>query len=206
MGAMLLGAVLLHAVGCTYGPEEGRATLPQVVPLGDSYRALVVVEHERFRPPTGLSTFPDGGRRRHLARRARVVLIHARERTAEPFPWQAAPDSVWESFHLGVRGVEGDTVAYLAMTGCPRGGQCPPGLRATLAFRLSTAGGLRRIPDLPADTDLPGTMLARRSGEERYVRYRVRAGTLEARFRVDGAYSPLFRVGPDGSLRPATEG
>ena len=59
-------AVVLAAcsTACTYAPTEERAHAKQIVRLGDSYRAAVVVRRDAFRRPTGLAAFPDGGGRR----------------------------------------------------------------------------------------------------------------------------------------------
>ena len=175
--------------------------LGQIVRVGDSYQALVVTQYERFRSPTGLTAFPDGGRARVLERQARLYLVDASQRSVSVLTSQAAPDSVWESFSLSVRGLEGDTIAYVQLTGCPKNGECFPGLLRSLTLRVSMAGQVQAVREIPADVRLPGLMLARRLGEEHYVRFSSDGDIVTARFEEDAPYEPLLEVQPDGSLR-----
>lgn len=202
MKATAVLCAALVGASCTYGPEEERVVLGQVVSIGDSYQALIVTHYERSRQPTGVAAFPDGGKLKVLARRARLYLVDASERTASMLTEQAAPDSLWESFSLTVRGLVGDTASYVTLTGCPRNGECRPELRKTLALRVSMSGEVQAVDDIPTNARLPGVMLARREGEEDYVRFSVNDGTVTARFEEDAAYEPLLRIGADGSLIP----
>lgn len=190
-------------VACTYGPVEDLTRVEQIVALGDSFKALVVIRHDRYRRPTGLSAFPDGGKWRYEERQATNYLIDAAQRTVVELLGLEAPDSLWESFSAGVRGLEGDSVAYVALTGCPRGGQCYPELGKTALLRLSTTGEVRPVVEMPASARLPGIMLARRSGERNYVRYSQDNEFVTARFEEDGPYRPIFRVTPAGVLEPS---
>jgi hypothetical protein len=196
---------IVFALGCTYAPEEERVVIGQVVRLGDSYRALVIVQHDRFRQPTGLSAFPDGGKWKFLERDATQYLIHARDRTARVLAHQVAPDSLWESFSVRLGALEGETIAYLVMTGCPRGGECHPKLHRSLTLRLSLEGEIETVDGIPPAAGLPGVMLARRHGEEHYMRLRVDGDIISARFDEDGGYEPVFHLLEDGSL-VSTEG
>lgn len=193
-------APIVFASACTYGPEEQRAAVTQVIPLGDSYRAIAVVRHDAFQRPTGLSTFPDGGKWRYLRRRGIEYLLDSRSRVIRRLASQEAPDSMWESFAISVVGLEGDTVVFLRMTGCPKGGECHPALQRQRVIRLSTQKDSAAVSTVPADAALPGVMAARRPGERNYVRYRVVRDTITARFDEDGPTVSLFHIRPDGSL------
>lgn len=196
----IVSFVLLLVTCCTYGPEEERVSLGQIVGVGDSYQALIVTQYERFRPPTGLAAFPDGGKSRVVERRARLYLVDASKRSVSLLTEQAAPDSLWESFSLSVRGLMGDTVSYLHLSGCPKNGECYPGLRRSLNLRVTRAGQVEAVAEIPAAARLPGVMLARREGEEHYVRFSSDGNIVTARFEEGGSYEPLLEVGVDGSL------
>jgi hypothetical protein len=196
----LVSLVGLLAAACTYGPEQDAAQVSQIVQLGDSYRALIVVHHDRFRRPTGLSSFPDGGRLRFLERRALQYLVDASASTVVTLAQQAAADSLWESFSVGVGGLDGDSVAYLTMSGCERDGECHPALRRNVTLRLSMHGGLQPVESKPASASLPGVMLARRPGEQHYVRFCTDGALVTARFENEGPYQRLFRLQDDGGL------
>lgn len=58
MAVSVFSAALLGA--CTYGPEEDRSRFDGAVLLSRD-RILFSFQITRYRPPTGLSTFPDGG-------------------------------------------------------------------------------------------------------------------------------------------------
>ena len=154
-------ATLTSLTACTYGPAEDSARAVQIVPLHDSFAAIVVVRYDRYRRPTGLNTFPDGGKWRYESRSAYEYLIDADARTVEPLGSQGARDDVWESFDAHVRGLEGDSVAFLALTGCPRGGECHPGLDETELLRVSLDGTSTPVSEVPPSVALPGTMARR---------------------------------------------
>lgn len=188
---------------CSYGPEEERAGVAQVIRLGESWEAIVIVQREVIRRPTGLSTFPDGGAWRYLEREAIHYLVDARERTVTLLGRQEAPDSMWELFRVSIHGLDADGVVYLRAVGCPRGGECHPVLEKTARFRLTRAGELRAIPAFPPTSALPGNMLAREEGEERYLRLGVDGDHVTGRFEEAAPFTPLFTVLPDGVLVPA---
>jgi len=198
----LFVALVAAAAGCTYGPEEQVASVSQIVRLGDSFHALVVVQHDTYRRPAGLNTFPDGGRWKYVQRGAAQYLIDARALEVVPLARQPAPENVWESFSAWIVGLDGDSVAYLRLTGCPRGGQCYPLLQESVAYRLSARGELRPIESVPPSTGLPGQMAARRPGEQNYVRFSTQRDTVMARFVEDGLAEALFVARTDGTLSP----
>ena len=201
----LVGVVCILNTACTYGPEQEAARVGQIVRLGDSYRALVVVQHDRFRRPTGLSSFPDGGRWRYLERRALQYLVDASTSTVVTLAQQTAADSLWESYSVGVSGLEGDSVAYLTVTGCRKDGECHPALRRAVHLRLSMRGDLQSVAGKPAGAALPGVMLARRPGEQHYVRFGTDGAVVTARLEDDGPYQRLFRLWDDGRLTAIVE-
>ena len=188
------------ASSCTYGPEEERVIIQQIVRVEESYQALVTVQYERFERPTALSAFPDGGKSRVQERLARLYLVDALGRGVSALVVQAAPDSLWESFRAGVVGLEEDRVAYFQSIGCPRGGECYPELSNTRTLRVTLEGSVRRVPEPPASASLPGVMLARRPGEDRFVRFSTEGNVVTARFEEGGAFEPIFEVQEDGSL------
>ena len=195
---VLLGACAA-LTACTYAPAEERVRILQVIRVGDAYRAVVVAQYEEVQRPTGLSAFPDGGRWRYLRRRGIAFLLDADAHEIRPLVSLEAPDSLWESFTPWLAGLEGDSVAYLSLTGCPRGGECHPRLQQQRFVRLSLNGDSRAIDSIPGGVGLRGGMLAREPGEERYVRFGTSADTITARLEEDGPYRPLFRLRPDGT-------
>ncbi len=201
LGRVVVALVAL-ASACTYGPPETRSVIGQVVRVGDSHQALVVISYERARPPRGPSTFPDGGKTKVLERRGRLYLVDASRRTVSLLMDRAAPDSLWQSFRLSVRGLDGDSAAYVQMTGCPRGGECHPDLSRSATFRVTRRGDVDSVRDVPAGAGLPGVMLARRPGEGSYVRFGTDGAFVTARLGERAPWTHVFVVDDDGTLSP----
>lgn len=190
----------MFASSCTYGPEERTVKLEQIVRLGDSFDAIVVIRHDRYRRPRGLSTFPDAAKWNYLERGSTQYLIDARRGDARLLARESAPDRLWESFSARIVGISADTTAYLRLSGCPRGGGCYPKLRLDVDYRLSPAGGLKAVDNIPAGARLPGVMVARRPGERNYVRFGTNGDTVTVRLDESGPATSMFRARPDGTL------
>lgn len=187
---------------CTYGPPRERSVTGQIVKLGDSYAALVLINHERLREPTGLSAFPDGGKARILEKRATIYHVDATPAKASRVAGFKATDDRWESFSVWVAGIDEDGTVHVRQNGCPRGQACGPDRIRSTYWRLHLDGRLEPIPELPPTARLPGVMLARRPGERNYVRFSTSGDTITARFDEGGSPEPVFSVAPDGSLHP----
>lgn len=197
----LLSVVVALAGACTYGPVEHSASVTQVVRLGDTHRAIIVLRLDTFRRPTRLSAFPDGGKWRYSARGSAQYLVDALGRDVALLAEQDAPSDVWESFDSRIVGLEGDSVGYLRLTGCPKGGECHPALQHSRVYRLSVRGNLGAVDSVPDGAGLPGQMAARRPNEQNYVRFGTIGDTVTGRFEEGGEGRPLFWVRSDGSLQ-----
>jgi hypothetical protein len=199
---MAITLATLGAAGCSYGPEEELVRLEQIVAYPDSYLAIASVRYDRFRTPTGLNAFPDGGKALVLERRGVHYLLDGRARTVRLLLDRDAPDELWESFHSRVAALEGDSVVYLSMTGCPRGGECWGDLVGQRFHRMELAGepvGVDRVPD---GLGLPGEMLARRQGEVNFIRWSQDWDSVTVRLVDDGPFEPAFVFVDGGGLTP----
>jgi hypothetical protein len=131
---------------------------------------------------------------------ATLYLVDTARRSFSVLTRQAAPDSLWESFRASVAGLDADSVAYLRLTGCPRGGECYPRLQNVRTLRVTLDGEVETVGGVPANANLPGVMLARRRGEERYLRLSTEGTLVTARFEEEGPFEAVFEVREDGSL------
>lgn len=201
-------AVALSVAGCTYGPPEERHRVESVFRVPDTHRVLVAVSHVRYRPPTGLSRFPNGGVPRYLEKK---VTVHAgdvsvpRVTTLDTLP---APQSVWQGLDVGFTGWDGRH-AYLQLHGCPAGRDGCFGRSGDSIVSVSRGVPFRVRPDAPPEpvdavpeaAGLPGQSLAPMPGERNYTRVRSRlAEGVEARTEPGGPYRLVYRLGDDGSL------
>lgn len=201
-------AVALLVAGCTYGPPEERHRVESVFRVPDTHRVLVAVSHVRYRPPTGLSRFPDGGVPRYLEKK---VTVHAgdvsvpRLTTLDTLP---APRSVWQGLDVGFRGWDGRH-AYLQLHGCPAGrdgcfgrsGDSIVSVSRGVPFRVRPDARPERVDAVPGGGGLPGQSLAPMPGERSYTRVRSRlAEGVEARTEPGAPFRPVYRLRDDGSL------
>lgn len=191
---------LLATASCTFGPVEKDTSLTHLIRLGDSYRAVAVLQHSVYQEATGLNAFPNGGTRRYLERRASQFLLDAESGRATRLATQEAPDSLWESFGAYVHGVESDSSVYIRLIGCPRGGECHPALQKRAFFRLTASGRRNDVERVPEGVVLPGFMGSRRPGEQHYVRFSTSGDTISARLEEGGPFRPLFVIHSDGMV------
>ena len=198
----LVGALVLASTSCTYGPEVHAAGIEQAVHVPDTRTALVVVRRDVLRRPTGLAAFPDGGRVRYVTREAFLYRVDALARSATRLHSLNAPGDLRGSFRAWVRGLEGDTLAYYEIAGCPESRPCRPEVETALWFAVRGDGRVDALADAPQDPSLPGVMLAARPGEEHFLRVSATAEVLRVRLDPGAPFTPLFRVQSDGSLGP----
>lgn len=100
-------AVALSVAGCTYGPPEERHRVASVFRLPDTHRVLVAVSHVRYRPPTGLSRYPDGGIPRYLRKRVVVYSGDVSVPRLTTLDTLAIPRSVWQGLDVDFVGRDG---------------------------------------------------------------------------------------------------
>ncbi len=82
--------MLLILPACTYGPPELQVTIANHAPSREDARFAFAVHYAWMRRPTGLSTFPDGGRWLILREAAAVYLCDTRSLETTRI-WQADP-------------------------------------------------------------------------------------------------------------------
>ena len=197
-----LGLLLLLSA-CTYGPEEDDARIEQVLRLGDSTEGVAVVWHQVFRPPTGISTFPDGGRPKILGQRAMLFRLDVSTRTATRILTQEAPDEHGQAFDLRVVGLTSPDTLYLSLTGTSPVEGHDLGAPARRSFvRMAPDGILEPVDAVPDDASLPGRMMARAPGEKNYVRFSTRRDTIVVKTEDDGPYRAMFLMNSKGVLQP----
>ena len=146
--AVLSITVLVGA--CTYGEAEERASFQNFRVKPKSNVVATIVKYEKYRPATGLSTFPDGGVSRMLAQRADIYVLDVSARTILRRVELPGPAQHRLSFSPWVLGWSGDDL-FLQITGCPGrdGSECWGPLVQKSIFRLSPNGQLSAVPAAP---------------------------------------------------------
>jgi len=153
---LVLTALMLAA--CTYGPVVDRSRFESAALLPDQRTLVFSYRIQRLRPPTGISTFPDGGAPIYLEDRAVVATVPAsggRPRLLMRAPNPGVPDVARVTLdpyerdpeHVFVRIVEQASTSV----------STPPMVRY---LRLSTRdGSVLPYPDLKAELRARGRSL-----------------------------------------------
>lgn len=200
-------AVALSSSGCTYGPPEERHRVRSVFRIPDTHRVLLAVGHDRYRPPTGINRFPNGGVPRYLGKRVTVYSGDAQVPRLTTLDTVAVPRSVWQG--LGVDLVAWDgRHAYLQLHGCSAGrdscyersGDSIYSVQRGIYFRVRPDARPERVDSVPEGAGLPGYSAAPMAGEQNYTRIRIARRGVEARTEEEGPYQLVYRLRDDGSL------
>lgn len=187
-------ALSLRTLGCTYGEPVERAIIQNVAVKPGSSVLAAMLRYERFRPPTGLSAFPDGGVPRVLELRADVCILDMASGTVLRRAEIAAPAANRVSFGPWIAGWERDTL-FLSMTGCPGqpGDECYGSLVKTTRYRLGSDGSVVEISEFPkltltqADRNESGRFLGASKDSKGISIATEQLGPYRPAFRIDGA-------------------
>lgn len=143
-------AVILAVSGCTYGPPEEHVAVQNVVVAPDGSRLAAIVKYERYRPPTGLTAFPDGGVPLELELRADLYIASPDSGQVLARAELPAEPGQRVSFAPWALGWAGETV-FVKATGCPgrRGDSCDPAEKTMAYFAWTSEHGFVRVPGPP---------------------------------------------------------
>lgn len=190
--------VFISLAGCTYGPEQERARIENVAGKPGSYQFAVAVHYERFRPPTGLSSFPDGGKVKIIEQTAIIYKVDVGNREVVEIVHFDVPESLQSGFGVHVNGWSGNSVVF-TLSGCA-GPECHGDLRRRRHFEASPDHPLRELDEIPRSLEKLPRMLARAPGETHYMR--ISHGTREIRFRTveNASFEAGYRLGDTGRL------
>lgn len=194
-------AVSLLAIGaCTYGPPEDRSVAYAArIPYGREL--AVLVHHERLRPATGLSAFPNGGVPRILLQEVRVYWANASTRELREWAHLQLPKAMWSATSVGVAGVAADTV-YMVVSGCGSS-PCPGDHWDRRIYRVTSDSTVSVVDKVPRRHLRDGESVAPMERETAYLRVRdIHRDSLIVRLDYPDNGTTLFRITPGGELKP----
>jgi hypothetical protein len=112
----------------------------------DSRYLAAAVSFERYRLPTGLSAFPDGGVRKLLEQRADLYIVDLVNREIVLEANVAPPERLRSSFSPWITGWSGTRV-YMQITGCPESALrgCGPTDRGKSIYAAEVGGRLEAV-------------------------------------------------------------
>jgi hypothetical protein len=188
--------------GCTYGPVQERASVWVTEPRFNTRTFAVALEWERYRNPTGLSQFPDGGSPLSLREEARFFVCDLDSRSVRLLAAFPKTKEMESGFQGWIEGWDGDAV-YVTLTGRRyswREGAVGPVNR--VRYRLSLDGSRTRVESAPPTVHrepMTGTSLP---GETTFLRVGTYRSTITVRLTELGPFVPIFEVNHDGSITP----
>lgn len=170
--AILLGVLSLIALipACTYGPVQEHVWIENADEHFNTHTFAVALNWRRFRAPTGLSTFPDGGTTQVLAQAALLYVCDVDSSHARMLARIDRPKELESGFQPWVMGWGSDCF-YVKLTGrrySSRRGAV--GDLNTRYYRIGLDGSCARIDGIPDSVRLgteTGTYLP---GEVTYLR------------------------------------
>ena len=141
-----LFAVAISSCACTYGEPEVHVSVQNVALSADGELLAAVVKYQRYRLPTGLATFPDGGRPKVLKQRADLYVVDLASRAVVFHGSVPAPESRRLSFSPWLVGWVGHRT-YFKITGCPDSpsSECYGKLVGESLYSLSLGGAITEI-------------------------------------------------------------
>lgn len=196
-----LAASLVAIGACTHGPPEDRSVAYAArIPYGREL--VVVVHHERLRPATGLSAFPDGGVARILLQEVRVYWANASTGELREWAHLELPKSFWSATRVGVAGVAADTV-YMVVSGCADS-PCPGDHWDRRIYRVTSGSTVAVVEQVPRHHLRPGGSVAPMERETAYLRVGdIHRDSLTVRLEYPDDSKTLFRITPGGELKPS---
>jgi hypothetical protein len=178
-------ALIVACSGCTYGPVQETARAWTAEERLNAHQFAVVVSWQRFRDPTGLSRFPDGGSRRILEEAALFYVCDVDSVSARPLARIERPQGMESGFESSILGWDGD-VFYAVLTG------------RRYSWRRGAVGPMNRRYYRHREPE-SGVLLP---GETRFLRVSTGPDGIDVRLNERGSYVRMFRVNHDGTIVP----
>lgn len=194
------GVLALCSCACTYGPAQRRSQIDGALVRPETRVFAATVRSEVRREPTGLSTFPDGGRAKISDQSVTIYFADADAQTVRRAGRLAAPAEVRTSFGTTMLGWKGATL-YLVLTGCP-GSECYGNLTRRLTYRVDENGVIAPVDSVPRQLELPPGSIARAPGERVYRRVSKTTDSISVLTDDGGPWVPRFTLDRGGELIP----
>ena len=193
-------AAALCMCACTYGPPQHRLEIDGVLARPETRTFAATVRSEIRRDPTGISTFPDGGRAKISDQSVTIYVADADAQIVRRVGQLPAPSEVQTSFSTTMLGWRGATL-YLVLTGCP-GSECYGKLLRRLPYRVDENGGIARVDSVPPNLEHSPGSGARAPGEKTYMRVSRTNDSISVVIEDGGPSVPRFTLDRTGELVP----
>lgn len=205
----LAAAFVLIALipSCTYGPTREVTRIENADERFNTHTFAVALSWQRFRDPTGLSRFPDGGSRLVLAEAALFYVCDADSSTARILARIPRPKGMESGFSPWIVGWGNDCV-YAKLTGrrhsWRRGAVGDVNLRL---YRIGLDGTHARVDALPDSVRLGTETGIYLPGERTFLRVGTATDSIDVTLEPGGSRRRAFGVDQArGTLEPVRGG
>ena len=191
---------------CTYGPVREVTRIENADERFNTRTFAVALNWQRFRDPTGLSRFPDGGTRRVLEQAALFYVCDADSSSARLLARIPRPKEMEVGFSPWIVGWGNDCV-YAKLTGHRHSARrgTVGGLNLWL-YRIGLDGSYARITELPDSVRLGTETGIYLPGETTFLRVGTASDSIDVTLEP-GARRRAFRVDQvRGTLEPVQGG
>jgi hypothetical protein len=200
--AISVAWALLFTSSCTYAPPSTRVRIENVLRYPKSAALAVLVVRTTFRQPTGLSTFPDGGKPKLLGDEAVIFLCDLASGEIRELARYVENGSQRLSFAAWLQGWSGGAL-YFVTTGCDAGSsECWGKLVTRKAYRIAPEDpAVRPVAAPPTTFEAgPNSPLARSPGETSYIRVSTSGNEIKVTATDPDHFQPALELRPDGTL------
>jgi hypothetical protein len=202
----VLGALALvaSAPACTYGPIQQQTRIENADERFNTHTFAVALNSMRFRRPTGLSTFPDGGSPIVLAQAALVYVCDVDSSSARMLARIPMPRVMESGFTPWIAGWGNDCV-YVKLTGHRHSWRSGAvGDLNTWFYRIGLDGSSRRLEAYPDSVRLGVETGIYLPGETTFLRVSARYNSIDVYLQPGEVRRGAFVVRQDrGILEPA---
>jgi len=202
----LVGALVLVAFipACTYGPAQEHTRVENVDERFNTHTFAAALNWQRFRPPTGLSQFPDGGSRLVLGEAALFYVCDVDSASARLLARIPRPKEMESGFAPWIVGWGNDCV-YAKLTG--RRHSWRRGAIGDLnlwLYKIGLDGSCSRVQALPDSVRLGVQTGIYLPGETTFLRVGAAHDGIEVLLEPGGPRTRLFAVNQArGTLEPS---
>jgi len=188
---------------CSYGPPVTRAHVANVRAKPDSHSIAVAVKYQKFREPTGVNSFPNGGIPKILEQKAKIYVCDADTAQVRRVACVTPEESVRLGWAPWILGWIGDTL-YFQVTGQPGTTLKDIKSASPIVYSIDADGRVSQQTEAPKSLEFQNNTGPLPQGT--FVRISNGHTTIDVRTENTDRLRTLFKTdNKDGELVPIIE-
>ncbi len=188
---------------CSYGPPLTRAHVANAMAKPDSHSIAVAVKYQKFREPTGVNSFPNGGIPKILDQKAKIYVCNANTAQMKRVACIAPEESVRLAWEPWILGWIGDTL-YFQVSGQPGTTLKDIQNARPVVYSIDTDGRVSQETEAPTTLEFQNNTGPLPQGT--FVRISKGHDTIDVRTENTDRLRTLFKAeANDGELVPVID-